>query len=412
MSKTLQPGENTSLSENKGQVKVSHAVGDNLDINLTAFLVTGSGKVVNDDDMVFFNAPHHASGAASFISPVTQGTTVIHSIDFDFSRLPANITKIAITLTQDGSAGGFAVVNQLKAQVLINNEVIELVPSPFSQETGIIVLELYVRNGQNKVRSVWQGFASGLVGLCNLYGVEVEEAPAVVTPPPAPINIQKSVVKLTKPDSSHRVSLLKGNDAPKRILVSATWIDNGDGKDNDDLDLRVGILRPNGQMSIIQAPDKSGAFHSDPFVFHTGDVVSVSQEQPGCETVEINPAISQLMGGKVALVCSVYSAISNGCVSVASLKPTMRMEYGNQVVECSCEYKKGFFNNMIYTYVIGIIEIDQDSITLKPSGVTSRAGSEATPWLTRNGNELKLTMDGPHVFKGKKPSILGKKRYV
>lgn len=412
MSKTLQPGENTSLSENKGQVKVSHAVGDNLDINLTAFLVTGSGKVVSDDDMVFFNAPHHASGAASFVSPVTQGTTVIHSIDFDFSRLPANITKIAITLTQDGSAGGFAVVNQLKAQVLINNEVIELVPSPFSQETGIIVLELYVRNGQNKVRSVWQGFASGLVGLCNLYGVEVEEAPAVVTPPPAPINIQKSVVKLTKPDSSHRVSLLKGNDAPKRILVSATWIDNGDGKDNDDLDLRVGILRPNGQMSIIQAPDKSGAFHSDPFVFHTGDVVSVSQEQPGCETVEINPAISQLMGGKVALVCSVYSAISNGCVSVASLKPTMRMEYGNQVVECSCEYKKGFFNNMIYTYVIGIIEIDQDSITLKPSGVTSRAGSEATPWLTRNGNELKLTMDGPHVFKGKKPSILGTKRYV
>lgn len=413
MSKTLQPGENTSLNENKGQVKVSHAVGDNLDINLTAFLVTGSGKVVNDEDMVFFNAPHHASGAASFISPITQGSTVIHSIDFDFSRLPANITKIAITLTQDGSAGGFAVVQQLKAHVLLNNEVIELAPSQFSQETGIIVLELYVRNGQNKVRSVWQGFASGLAGLCNLYGVEVEEpAPVIASVSTPPVNIQKSVVKLTKPDSSHRVSLLKGSDAPKRILVSATWIDNGDGKDNDDLDLRVGILRPNGQMSIIQAPDKSGAFNSDPFVFHTGDVVSVSQDQPGCETVEINPAISQLMGGKVALVCSVYSAISNGCVSVASLKPTMRMEYGNQIVECSCEYKKGFFNNMIYTYVIGIIEIDQDSITLKPSGVTSRAGSEATPWLTRIGDELKLTMDGPHVFKGKKPSILGTKRYV
>ena len=54
MSKILQPGENTSLSENKGQVRVSHAVGNNLDINLTAFLVTESGKVVNDDDMVFF----------------------------------------------------------------------------------------------------------------------------------------------------------------------------------------------------------------------------------------------------------------------------------------------------------------------------------------------------------------------
>ncbi|OAT46928.1 TerD family tellurium resistance protein [Proteus hauseri ATCC 700826] len=412
MSKTLQPGENTSLSVNKGQVKVSHAVGDNLDINLTAFLVTGSGKVVNDEDMVFFNAPHHISGAASFISPVTQGSTVIHSIDFDFSCLPAHVTKIAITLTQDGNAGGFSAVQQLKAQVLINNEVIELAPSQFSQETGIVVLELYIRNGQNKVRAVWQGFASGLIGLCNLYGIDVEEPAPVVTPPVNPVNIQKSVVKLTKPDSSHKVSLLKGSDAPKRILVSATWIDNGDGKDNDDLDLRVGILRPNGQMSIIQAPDKIGAFNVDPFVFHTGDVVSVSRDQPGCETVEINPEISQLMGGKVALVCSVYSAVSNGCVSVASLKPTMRMEYGNQIVECSCEYKKGFFNNMIYTYVIGIIEIDQDSITLKPSGVTSRAGSEATPWLTRIDNELKLTMDGPHVFKGKKPSSSGSKCYV
>lgn len=412
MNPALQPGENRALSQNKGQVKVTHAIGENLDVNLTAFLITDSGKVIDDNDMVFFNAPQHLSGAASFIPPITQGTTVTHSINFDLSRLPSNITKVAITLTQDGSAGGFAAVNQLQAQVITQNETLALTPSLFSQETGIIVLELYVRNEQNKVRAVWQGFASGLAGLCNLYGIEVEEPAPVVASPPTPVNMQKSVVKLTKPDSSHRVSLLKGNDAPKRILVSATWIDNGDGKDNDDLDLRVGILRPNGQMSIIQAPDKSGAFNSDPFVFHTGDVVSVSQEQPGCETVEINPAISQLMGGKVALVCSVYSAVSNGCVSVASLKPTMRMEYGNQIVECSCEYKKGFFNNMIYTYVIGIIEIDLDSITLKPSGVTSRAGSEATPWLTRTGNELKLTMDGPHVFKGKRPSILGSKRYI
>lgn len=114
-------------------------------------------------------------------------------------------------MTQDGSAGGFAVVAQLKAQVLINNDVIELAPSQFSQETGIIVLELYIRNGQNKVRSVWQGFASGLAGLCDLYGIEVEEPAPVIAPKPTPsVNIQKSVVKLTKPESSHRVSLLKG----------------------------------------------------------------------------------------------------------------------------------------------------------------------------------------------------------
>ncbi|WP_140920301.1 TerD family protein [Limnobaculum xujianqingii] len=413
MLQSLKPGENTSLSQAKGQVRVSHSAAANLDINLTAFLVTDSGKAISDNDMVFFNAPRHASGAASFISPSTQNSTVIHCIDFDLSLLPANITKIAITLTQDGSAGGFSTVNNLRAQVLTAGSTLELAPGIFSQETGIIVLELYVRNGQNKARAVWQGFASGLAGLCNLYGIEVEEPMSVAVVAPPPVNMEKKLVTLTKPDSSHKISLHKGPSAPKSIRVSATWIDNGDGrKDNDDLDLRVGILRPDGQMSIIQAPDKSGAFNADPFVFHTGDVVTASVSAPGCETVEINPEISRLMGGKVALVCSVYSALSNGIVAVASLKPTMRMEYGDQIVDCAFEFKKGFFNSMVYTYVIGIIEIDRDNIILKPSGVTSRAGSESTPWLTRTGDELTLTMDGPYVFKGKKVSSRGNKRYI
>ena len=428
MTQSLKPGENTTLSMPKGQVVVSHAAGDNLDVNLTAFLVTETGKVVDDSGMVFFNAPEHASGAASFIAPVSQNGAVSHRIGFDLSRLPANITKIAISLTQDGSGGGFAAVKDLRAQVIVGDQTLELAPGTFSQETGIVVLELYVRNGQLKARSVWQGFASGLAGLCGLYGIEVaDEAPAAAptaaptptpTPTPAPpaaakpVNIAKSLITLDKPGTSHKVSLEKGPSAPKVIRVSATWVDNGDNQDNDDLDLRIGILRPDGRMSIIQAPDKSGAFDADPFVFHTGDVVNASASAPGIETVEINPAISQRMGGKVALVCSVYSAVANGAVSVASLKPKMRMEYGDQVVECAFEFKSGFFSSMVYTYVIGLIEIDLDHIELSPSGTTSKTGSEATPWLSRKGDKLLITMDGPPVFKGHPPQSGGKKSYV
>ncbi len=413
LNQSLKPGENTTIGRSRGQVVVTHAVGDKLDVNLTAFLVTDSGKVIDDSGMVFFNAPKHASGAAVFLAPATQNGTISHSISFDLSRLPANITKIAVTLTQDGSAGGFAEVRKLSARVLAGDQVLELAPGTFSQETGIVVIELYVRNGQMKARSVWQGFASGLAGLCGMYGIEVEdEAPAAPTPPPQPVNIVKSIITLDKPGTSHKVSLEKGASAPKAIRVSATWIDNGDGRDNDDLDLRIGILRPDGRMSIIQAPDRRGAFDVDPFVFHTGDVVSASASAPGIETVEINPAISQRLGGKVALVCSVYSAISNGAVSVASLQPKMRMEYGDQVVECAFEFKSGFFSSMIYTYVIGLIEIDQNHIVLSPSGVTSTNGSEATPWLAWKGDTLDLTMDGPHVFKGRPLNHSGKKQYV
>lgn len=411
LNQSLKPGENTTLGLPKGHVVVTHAGGDNLDVNLTAFLVTECGKVTGDSDMVFFNAPEHASGAAMFIAPVTQSGTVSHRIGFDLSRMPAGITKIAITLTQDGSAAGFAAVNDLRAQVVVGDQTLELAPGAFAQETGIIVLDLYVRNGQFKARSVWQGFASGLAGLCDLYGIEVADEPA---PAPAskPVNIVKSVITLDKPGTSHKVSLEKGPSAPKVIRVSATWVDNGDGEDNDDLDLRIGILRPDGRMSIIQAPDKSGAFDIDPFVFHTGDVVSASASAPGIETVDINPAISQRMGGKVALVCSVYSAVDNGAVSVASLKPKMRMEYGDQVVECAFEFKDGFFSSAIYTYVIGLIEIDLDHIELSPSGTTSKSTSEATPWLSRKGDKLVLTMDGPAVFKGYPPENSGSKRYV
>lgn len=410
MNQSLKPGENTFLDLPNGHVVVTHAAGDNLDVNLTAFLVTEAGKVTSDSDMVFFNAPEHASGAAMFIAPVTQSGIVSHRIGFDLSRMPAGITKIAITLTQDGS-GGFAAVKDLRAQVVVGDQVLELAPGSFTQETGIIVLDLYVRNGQCKARSVWQGFASGLAGLCGLYGVDVEEeAPAA--PAAKPVNITKSLITLDKPGTSHKVSLEKGPSAPKVIRVSATWVDNGDDDDNDDLDLRIGILRPDGRMSFIQAPDKSGAFDIDPFVFHTGDVVSASDSAPAIETVDINPAISPQMGGKVALVCSVYSALDNGAVSVASLKPKMRMEYGNQVVECAFEFQDDEFSSTVYTYVIGLIEIDLDHIELSPSGITSESTSEATPWLTRQGDKLVLTMDGPEVFKGYPPENSGSKRYV
>ncbi|HCF1376924.1 TPA: stress response protein TerZ, partial [Pseudomonas aeruginosa] len=60
MNQSLKPGENTTINQSKGQVLVTHSAGANLDVNLTAFLITDSGKVVDDSGMVFFNAPEHA----------------------------------------------------------------------------------------------------------------------------------------------------------------------------------------------------------------------------------------------------------------------------------------------------------------------------------------------------------------
>ena len=38
-----------------------------------------------------------------------------------------------------------------------------------------MVAEVYVRGGQDKVRSIWQGFAPASHGLATAHGVEVDE---------------------------------------------------------------------------------------------------------------------------------------------------------------------------------------------------------------------------------------------
>lgn len=428
MNPLLQPGANQTLQAFSGTVIVSHDADTALDVNLTAFLLTDAGKVMDDNGLVFYNNPQDTNGMAVFILPQTTGSTQKHQIHFDMQKAAQGIAKLAITLTEDKHPNGFAAIKNLKAEVFTDKETIELIPAVFTSEKGIIVLELYIRNEQAKVKAVWQGFSSGLNGLCQLYGVEVAEEDKLATESVVekevsnlnPPSLQKSVITLTKQNDSHKISLAKGNNVPQKILVSATWIDNGDGYDNDDLDLRVGILLPDGRMKIIQAPDRSGSFDSEPYVFHTGDVKKASATEPGKETVEVNSQISHLLGGKVALVFSVYSAIDNGAVSVASLKPKMRMEYGDQIVECAYDFevkktKKGFFNSSfsgdIYTYVIGLIEMDGDSITLRPSGVTSEEGSEDTPWLVWEKDSVKLTMDGPPVFKDTPLEEFDGKRY-
>ena len=177
MSQLLQSGENIPIASFSGTIIVSHDIDHQLDINLTAFLLTEFGKVQDDRGVIFYNHPEDPSGVATFIPPVNFGNTRNHKINFNLRRVPIGITKIAITLTEDKHSAGFAVTKNLKAEVHICEDIVTLIPSTFTTEKGIIVLELYIRNEQPKVKSVWQGFSSGLHGLCNYYGVQVDDDP-------------------------------------------------------------------------------------------------------------------------------------------------------------------------------------------------------------------------------------------
>lgn len=186
------------------------------------------------------------------------------------------------------------------------------------------------------------------------------------------------------------------------IIATARWTDNGDSRsDNDDLDLRAGILFPNGKMSIVDCAHP-GSLQEAPFVQHLGDVKTASKDNPGEEIIKVSTDISIKYNGPVAIVFSVYSAIANGPVSIASLHPVMRLQYNNQIVDCALDFSKdqNALQKYVYTYVIGIATIRGHEIEITPGGMVSNPGSEATPWLEwgKNGDPT-VTIDGPAVMK-------------
>ena len=379
-------------------------------VDLSCFGLDAQGRLSDERYFVFYNQPASPCGS---IRATGAAGSVDQTFGLNLAALPAGIKRLVFTATIDGAATmkdisiGYVQVGDSSRTVAE----FCLQPTDYAGEKALMLIELYWKE-EWRLAATGQGFNGGLAALLKHFGGEVAEEkqkPVAVAPPPLPAKVSLSKITLTKPGQTHRVSLEKGAGAPAKLIVKASWTDNGDDSDsNDDLDLRVGMLLPDGRMKFIQAPDFAGSFDSMPFARHLGDVTVASLHAPATETVEVNPAIAQRLGGRVGMVFSVYSAVSNGAVSVASLRPIMKMEYGSQVVECAFDFMKiaASKDDTVYSYVIGLAVIDAEGITLEPSGLTSLPGSENTPWLqwTAQGG-LSVTMDGPAVFKG---SLAGK----
>ena len=188
----LQKGQKVSLTKgNPGLTKVvvglgwdvnAFDTGGDFDLDAAAFLLTDSGKVADSKDFVFFGNLTHASGSVQHqgdnLTGVGDGDD--EQIKIDLSKVPANITKIAFTVTiyeAEARRQNFGQVNN--AFVRIYNEATgeELLRydlgEDFSIETAVVVGELYRHNGEWKFNAIGSGFQGGLAALCGHYGIEV-----------------------------------------------------------------------------------------------------------------------------------------------------------------------------------------------------------------------------------------------
>ncbi|HEY9061724.1 MAG TPA: TerD family protein [Pseudobacteroides sp.] len=425
MSQSLQPGGNITLGALKGTVIITHKLSQEVDTSLTAFLLADNYKVRGDGDIVFYNQPQGPGGMAVYYPPKDEAGERAHKISFDISKAEAGITRIAVTLTED-KGNGFAKVQNLKASVQVGNDVIELMPITFKEEKGIVVLELYIRNGQPKVKSVWQGFSSGLDGLCKHFGVEVakddSQAAKHQKVKPQEVEVQQvKVSELKAPDVkvqdaqvpnvieeekptvnlqkvTGKVNLSKGQnpviiDKTAEITSYVTW-DSG-----TDYDIYALVLTKEGKQIDVAMFGAEGVLPLQNFgngtVEHMGDVGRSDNDRgflffrsskkgkadTKTEIIKIRPNDNVL-----AVVPVVYSAQSNGTGSFYRYRASMTID-NNEGTTVSISSENANDDDLIYTCIPGIILNTPEGIVIDPVEMYSRPGSEKRP-------KLKLGTDG------------------
>lgn len=192
MSINLSKGQKIDLTKtNPGLTKVLIGLGwdtnrydggYDFDLDASAFLVGNNGKVNNDLDFIFYNNLEHSSKSVLHTGDnrTGEGDGDDEAIIIDFSKVPSNIEKIAITVTiHDAINRGqnFGQVTNAFVRVVNeenNNEVLRYdLTEDFSVETALVFCELYRHGGEWKFSAIGSGFQGGLASLCKNYGLEV-----------------------------------------------------------------------------------------------------------------------------------------------------------------------------------------------------------------------------------------------
>jgi tellurium resistance protein terD len=191
MAISLQKGGNVSLSkEAPGLTKmligvgwdVRATAGENFDLDGSAFLLNASGKVRSDADFIFYNQPKSDNGAVVHHGDnrTGAGSGDDEVIEVDLSTVPADVEKIAITVTihdADARKQNFGQVSSAFIRCVNPNGDVEIARFDLSEdasvETAMIFGEIYRHNGEWKFKAIGQGFKGGLGALAQHFGVNV-----------------------------------------------------------------------------------------------------------------------------------------------------------------------------------------------------------------------------------------------
>ena len=161
---------------------VRTTTGADFDLDASAIICNASGKVISDQHFVFFNNLRSPDGAVEH-----QGDNLTGSgegddeqVKVNLAGLPVEADKVVFTVsiydaeTRNQSFGQvqnafIRVVNSADNNELARFDLTE----DASTETAMVFGELYRNGDEWKFRAVGQGYASGLRGIAQDFGVNV-----------------------------------------------------------------------------------------------------------------------------------------------------------------------------------------------------------------------------------------------
>ena len=158
---------------------VADIPGVEFDLDASVFMVDNTGRT-EQSGFIFYNNLRGPGVEHMGDNRTGAGDGDDEQVQITFSEVPANIEKIAITVTiydYENRRQNFGMVNNAFCRVVdaaTDRELIRYnLSENFSVETAMVICELYRHNGEWKFSAVGSGFTGGLHALCRNYGLPV-----------------------------------------------------------------------------------------------------------------------------------------------------------------------------------------------------------------------------------------------
>lgn len=188
---SLSKGGNISLTKNvPGLSKIMVGLGwdartttgEAFDLDASALLLGGNGKVRSDADFIFYGQLQDSAGSVTHQGDnrTGAGDGDDEQVLVDLNLVPADVERIAIIASiheADARGQNFGQVRNAYIRLVNDETGIEEVHFDLSEdsssETAIVFAELYREVGGWKFKAIDQGYATGLAGVATDFGVNV-----------------------------------------------------------------------------------------------------------------------------------------------------------------------------------------------------------------------------------------------